>query len=166
MRFEAEHRFHGTPGAVAGLLSDPDFYINLRLPDLAQPVLVEHRVNGSRAAMTLRYEFVGSLDPMARRLLGNSRLAWIQEISVDQSAGSGSLDFKAQADPKRLHGTADFRLLSQGVMTVRTLSGELKVAVPLIGPAAERKIIPGLLRRLDIEAEALDRRLLGEDQSR
>lgn len=166
MRFEAEHRFHGTRDAVAALLSDPEFYINLRLPDLGQPVLLDHQVNGPRAEMTLRYEFVGSLDPMARRLLGSNRLAWIQRISVDQSAGSGSLNFKAQADPKRLHGVAEFRLSSQGGLTVRTLSGELNVAVPLIGPAAERKIVPGLLRRLDIEAEAVDRRLVGEDQIR
>jgi hypothetical protein len=31
--------------------------------------------------------------------------------------------------------------------------------VPVIGGNAERRIVPGLLRRLDIEADALDRRI-------
>jgi hypothetical protein len=33
------------------------------------------------------------------------------------------------------------------------------VAVPGIGRMAERRIVPGLVRRLDIEAEALDAQL-------
>ncbi|MER3452944.1 MAG: DUF2505 domain-containing protein, partial [Acidimicrobiia bacterium] len=37
----------------------------------------------------------------------------------------------------------------------RVIDGTLAVDVPLIGRSAERRILPGLLRRLDAEAEAL-----------
>jgi len=160
VHFHAEHRFPAGPGAVAALLTDPDFYTALVLPDLSQPDVLDHRRDGQVAVLVLRYEFVGSLDPMARRLLGPNRLAWIQELQVDASAGSGSLGFRAEAEPKRLHGSAEFVLLADGPGTVRRLDGELVVAVPVIGSTAERRILPGLLRRLDIEAGALEEKLV------
>jgi hypothetical protein len=39
---------------------------------------------------------------------------------------------------------------------MRELDGELVVAIPLVGSRAERKIVPGVLRRLDMEAEAVN----------
>jgi hypothetical protein len=165
VRFHTEHRFHGSPGAVAALLADPGFYVGLALPDLSQPEVLEQHADSDDAALVLRYEYVGSLDPMARRLLGPKRLAWIQEMHVNSSSGSGSgsgtLRFRAEADPKRLHGSADFILAGDEAGTVRQLDGELVVAVPVIGHQAERRIVPGILRRMDIEAQALDEKLRG-----
>jgi hypothetical protein len=161
MRFDAEHRFHGSVEAVAAVLADPRFYTGLDLPDVARPVLLDHKKEAQRSVAVLRYEFIGSLDPMARRLLGRHRLAWTQEISVDRAAGSGELTFRAEVEPKRLHGSAEFRLIAEGDSTVRRLSGELVIAVPVIGPSAERRIVPGLLRRLDVEADAVEATLKG-----
>ncbi len=157
MRFQAEHHFHGSPDAVVAVLADPNFYIGLQLPDLSRPEVLEDRTEGQTSVIRLRYEFVGSLDPLARRLLGNRRLAWVQEISIDQGGDSGQLKFGADADPKRLHGSAEFVLVDDAGGCIRRLSGELVVAVPVVGPRAEKKIVPGLLRRLDIEAQAVDR---------
>lgn len=159
MRFSAEHRFEGTAAAVGDVLSDPGFYATLDLPDLARPVLLENSREGDKTRLAFRYEFVGSLDPLARRLLGSHRLYWRQDIVVDHQGESGQLSFAAEADPKRLHGSADFVLTTDQQWVTRRLSGELIVAVPLIGATAERKIVPGLLRRLDIEAEAVQQRL-------
>jgi len=39
---------------------------------------------------------------------------------------------------------------------VRRLDGELVVAVPGIGRMAERRIVPGVAARLDIEARAVE----------
>ena len=159
MRFSAEHRFEGSAAAVAEVLSDPGFYETLDLPDLARPVLLESSRDGDKTRLVFRYEFVGTLDPLARRLLGSHRLAWRQQVVFDHQSESGELSFAAEADTKRLHGSADFVLTSDQQWVTRRLSGELVVAVPLIGATAERKIMPGLLRRLDIEAEAVQQRL-------
>jgi hypothetical protein len=159
MRFEAEHRFHGSPDAVATILADPGFYLELKLPDLSQPVVLDQHSDGARSVLRLRYLFVGSLEATARRLLGRRELAWIQEIDVDGSTRSGQLTFYAQADPKRLHGSASFVLAAEGEDTIRRLTGELTVAVPVIRSRAERVIVNGLRRRLDIEAAQLDERL-------
>jgi hypothetical protein len=159
VRFSANHRFHGGPDAVAKVLSDPGFYVDLDLPDLDRPDLVEHSSVGDDVFVRLRYRYVGDLDPIVLRLLGHQPLSWIQEIRVDTRKSSGTLGYAAERNPKLLHGSASFILEAEGDETVRHLEGELVVQVIAIGGMAENAIMPGLLRRLDIEAVALDRRL-------
>ncbi len=144
---------------MADLLADPAFSLGLSLPDLDQPELLEATDDGDVATVRLRYEFVGRLDPMAQRLIGPDRLAWVQEVTVVRSSASGLLGFEAERDPRRLHGKASFVLEPSGAGTLRRLDGELVVAVPGIGRMAERRIVPGLLARLDIEAEAAGAKL-------
>ena len=160
MRFRAEHSFHATGDAVAALLADPTFYLVLKLPDLDQPQLLESSDDGDTAVIRLRYEFVGGLDPVAQRLIGPGRLAWVQRVQISRSSLAGQLQFEAERDPRRLHGKADFSLESSGEVTRRHLEGELVVAIPGIGRMAERRIVPGVLTRLDIEAEAANAQLL------
>jgi hypothetical protein len=159
MRFQVEHRFNGSPSEVAALLTDPGFYQTLVLPDVSQPEVLDSSADGQRSLLRVRYEFIGNLDGMARRLLGKERLAWIQQVEVEHSTNSGDLSFNAEADPKRLHGSAHFELRADDGGCVRSLAGDLVVAVPLIGSRAERKIVPGVVRRLDIEAQGINETL-------
>jgi Protein of unknown function (DUF2505) len=159
MRFQAEHWLDGSPAAVATLLTDPQFYQALALPDLSRPEVLPSRSDDQRRHLRLRYEFTGTLDPIARRLLGENRLAWIQEVQIEPSTGTGDLTFGAAADPRRLRGSGHFTLQAKDGRCVRRLSGEMVVAVPMIRARAERRIVPGVLRRLDIEAEAINQAL-------
>ncbi len=67
----------------------------------------------------------------------------------------------AEAEADRLYGSASVSLTvdAEGTRTRRRVTGEFFVKVPLVGGAAERRIVPGLLRRLDVEAAALTRTL-------
>jgi hypothetical protein len=161
VRFNAEHHFAGTVDALATLLLDPAFHTGLQLPDVSLPVVVDETRQGDEDVLRLRYEYTGQLDPIARRLLGNRKLTWLQEMRLDREIGTGRLSFHAEADPGRLHGTAVVRLEPEdgGAGSRRRIEGNLKVAVPVVGGTAERRIIEGLLRRLDVEAKALDQRL-------
>ena len=62
-----EHEFPGAPDAVADILCDPAFHTRLELPDLSRPEVVEHTTAGTERILRLRYEFVGHIDPIARR---------------------------------------------------------------------------------------------------
>jgi Protein of unknown function (DUF2505) len=157
MRFAAEHRFAAPADAVIAGLTDPEFHRGLQLPDL-KLLDVDVQLDQSETVLRLRYDFVGHLDPLARRLLGGRQLTWLQELRLDGS-GTGRLTFAAEADPRRLHGRADVTIEPDDGGTRRTLDGELVVEVPVVGRNAERRIAPGLLRRLDIEAAALDQHL-------
>lgn len=161
MRFRAEHRFAAPPAEVAAVLTDGRFYAGLDLPDVGRPEVLEESHTAEEAALRLRYEFAGHLDPIAIRVIGSLRLTWTQEVRIALGDGSGTLHFEADADPRRLHGRADLALAGAGGGTVRRLDGELVVAVPAVGRMAERRILAGVLRRLDEEAAAVERRLAG-----
>jgi hypothetical protein len=160
MRFQAEQRFPGaSPQAVAALLVDPEFESHIALPDLSLPEVVEHRVDGRESVLRLRYEYVGRLDPIALRLLGGRKLTWVQELRLDVDAGTGTLRFNAEADPKRLYGDASVAIDGDATGARRRFEGELVVKAPVVGGMAERRIVPGLVRRLDTEAEAVRQHL-------
>jgi len=74
VHFEAEHGFAGTVEQVATLMSDPAFQTMLDLPDLARPDVVAHEVDGSVRRLTLRYEYIGQLDPIAQKVVGGRKL--------------------------------------------------------------------------------------------
>jgi len=179
--FSAEHRFDAPRGEVAAVLADPDFYRSLELPDLRllevrqlpatlAPDARHSAEEPPEAGILLRYEFTGSLDPIAIRLLGGAHLTWSQEVHLRDGEG-GWLTFAAEGNPRLLHGRADFVLHADRAgagpgarMTVRRLDGELTVAIPVVGRMAERRIVPGILGRLDVEATAVRRWL--EDRDR
>lgn len=171
MEFSAEHRFDAPPGAVAAVLGDRAFYEELELPDLSLDAVVADGPGDqpTERVLVLRYEYTGSLDPMARRLLGGERLTWTQEVRLlpaSPAAGrtvDGALAFRAEANPELLHGDARFTLASEGGLTVRRLEGEVVVALPIVGRMAEQRIVPGVLARLDVEAAAISRRILDAD---
>jgi hypothetical protein len=159
VHFHAEHEFAASPAEVARLLLDPDFHTSLELPDLARPTVVATARDGDGGLLRLRYEYVGQLDPIARRMLGSRELTWIQDLRLDPTAAGGTLSFAAEGDPDRLRGDGRVTIEATAAGSRRRIAGELVVRVPLVGPMAERKLVPGIVRRLDLEAEAVRARL-------
>lgn len=159
MRFHAEHRFLAPVGAVTDVLVDPAFHQELELPDLRLLEVVDHRDGSDGAFLALRYSYVGHLDPVVSRLLGGQRLTWLQEMEVDRVTGAGQLRFAVEGAGDRLRGVARFRLAAEDDETVWALDGELRVRVPLVGGAAERRIVAGFLDRLQLEAQQISERL-------
>jgi hypothetical protein len=157
MRFDTEHRFKAEPGAVAALMLDPEFVKTIELPDLSAPEILE----SAAGRLKLRYEFVGHLDPIAERVVGSHQLTWVQELHLDLASLTGSLSMAVEADPGRAHGNTTLSLTKDGPETVRALTGEFVVKIPLVGGRAEKAILPGLVRRLDIDAEAITAKLAG-----
>jgi hypothetical protein len=111
--------------------------------------------------LLLRYEYIGQVDPIARRIVGNRKLSWMQELRIDTQSLTGTLSFSAEHDERRLNGRADVAITAtgDGTRSRRRIAGDLHVRVPLIGSTAEHRIVPGLVRRLDVEAEALSNQL-------
>jgi uncharacterized protein DUF2505 len=156
MRFSVDNEFPGPPADVVAIWLDPKFHEQLDLPDLSRPDVLEASTTGTTSLVKLRYEFTGHIDPIAKKVLGNRKLTWLQELHFDMATLRGTLTFAAEADPKRLNGEANVTLQSGSDDTTRRhIEGDLHVRVPLIGGKAERSIVPGIVRRLDVEAAAL-----------
>jgi hypothetical protein len=153
--FNARHEFDAAPDAVAAAMTNPAFVGSLRLPDLEAPEVLEHAADGSGRLLRARFRFVGRLDPLARRILGNDRISWVQEVRVDAANAHGVLAVTPDAHPDRMRFAGEYQLAPTDQGSVRTLSGELSIRVPVIARRAEQHILPGLLRRIDLEADAL-----------
>lgn len=121
--------------------------------------MVDHDDDGTRASVVLRYEYVGHLEPIVYRVLGTRELTWLQTLVLDRAGRAGHLDVALEATPPRLTAGVDFTFGDEDGGTLRRLEGDVRVKVPVVGGQAERRIVPGFLRRLDIEAEHLTTRL-------
>jgi hypothetical protein len=157
MHFECEHEFAGTVEQVATLMSDPGFQSVLDLPDLARPDVVAHDINGAAHHLTLRYEYIGQLDPIAQKVVGGRKLTWVQDLRIDVATGAGTLGFTADGVGGRADGTATVTITPTGTATGdascrRVIDGDFRIKIPLIGAKAEKAIVPGFERRLDVEA--------------
>lgn len=157
MRFDVEHEFAAPCAPVAALLCDAAFHRDLDLPDLSRPEVLDDDAEGAVRRLRLRYEYLGSLDPVAQRIVGDRRIAWVQELRLDTERFTGTLTFTAERDAGRLQGGADVTIipLDGGARSRRRITGDLRVRVPVVGATAERRIVPGLVRRLDVEAAAV-----------
>jgi hypothetical protein len=161
VQFHAEHHFSSSAADVMAAMVDAGLYANLQFPDLSQTEVLGQTSNGSRTSLRLQLAFIGRLDPLGRRLLGSDQLSWVQEIEVDTSTGTGRLTFASEDASRRLHGQGDitFRLEKDG--TSRQIDGDLVVAIPFVAATVEGRIIAGLLRNLDLEAQAIREQLNG-----
>ena len=143
------------------MLCDPAFHTQLDLPDLSRPEVVASSVDGTTRVLRLRYEYIGQLDPVARKVVGGRKLTWIQELHLDTSSYTGTLSFSAEEGADRLNGDATVSIvaLDGDARSQRRIAGDLHVRIPLVGGTAEKRIVPGLVRRLDVEAAALAERV-------
>ena len=156
MKLAATHRFDASASAVCEGMGDPDFYAGLHLPDVQLPEVITRNASGSRVDIYVRFTYTGKLDPIARRIVGRDHVEWVQQVDIDSVAQSCALKVVPSAGviPVSCEGT--FVLHEAGSGCVRTLDGELRIRVPIIGSRAERSLAPGIMRRLDLEAAALD----------
>jgi hypothetical protein len=151
MRFSVTRDFDADPAAVAAVLLDPSFHEALELADLGPPELVGH----TPTSIALHYHYVGSLDPIAKKLLSGNKLSWVQTIELDPAEGRGTLSINADASDRL---TADAAITLTGATTL-AIAGDLHVRVPMIGGSAEKRIVPGVVTRLNTTADAIAQRL-------
>jgi hypothetical protein len=156
VHFEREHDFAGTVEQVASLMSDDGFQSVLDLPDLARPDVVAHDVDGTVHHLTLRYEYIGQLDPIAQKVVGGRKITWVQDLRIDVATGIGTLGFTADGVGGRAEGSATVTVTTTGDASCRrVIDGDFRIKIPLVGGKAEKAIVPGLARRLDVEADAV-----------
>lgn len=161
MEFHVEHHFSSPAVEVMGAMVDSDLYSSLQFPDLSRPEVLSRTSEGGHTSLQVRYTFIGNLDSLGRRLVGTERLSWIQEIEIDMTALGGRLSFASEDRSRRLHGEAKIAFHQEGDGTARKIDGRLVVAVRFVGAAVERRIVAGLLRDLDLEAQAIREQLEG-----
>jgi hypothetical protein len=156
VKLAARHRFAASVAEVCDGMGDPDFYAGLRLPDVEPPQVLARTEEGDHVDVRVRFRYTGKLDPIARRIVGHDHVTWVQQLEIDRASQSCALQVVPEMGAVPVSCTGMFVLRAEGAGCVRILDGDLRIRVPLIGSRAERSLAPGILSRLDREAEALD----------
>jgi Protein of unknown function (DUF2505) len=157
VKLTATHRFGASVDAVCAAMGDPDFYAVLRLPDVEPPEVLVRTEKGTRVDVHVRFTYTGKLDPIARRIVGHEQVSWVQRLEIDAAARSCALSVDPAVGVIPVSCSGRFTLHdTEAGKCLRTFDGDLRIKVPIIGSRAEKSLAPGILRRLDLEADALD----------
>lgn len=158
MRFTAEQRFPTTPPAeVAAAFANPALYDGY--PDgerLAAPEVVSHRVDGDVVELHLQYRFTGELSSAVRAVVDPGRLSWVERTRHDLAAGTATFALHPDHYADRLRCTGAVQVVADGGGARRTISGELKVKVALVGGTVERTLVADLQQHLHHETAIVE----------
>ncbi len=157
MNFEITHSFAAAPHEVAAALLDEGFQASLGdVGSLAerQVLLQEERRDGTvlrRIRCVLDLEVSGP----ARRFLGEAKPSWIEEAVWDPSSSRWNWTIHPEVAAELMTAHGQINVAGDDRGAARTVSGSVKVKVPLYGSKVERWIVNGIEAAYDEEAERL-----------
>ena len=135
---------------------DPAFLEGTRLPDVGPPKVLSRDDDGDIVTLRVSYEYTGSLDSLARRVLRSGDVAWVQETKLDRTIHRTTFTVTPKVHADRFECGGEMRVTAANGVTERVIDGNLRIKVPLFGGQAERLILPGIRGRMSREAELLD----------
>jgi hypothetical protein len=149
MRFEITQRYtSATPDAVVGAYTDPDLYPTLTgLTKVAAPEVVSRAEEGDQIALVLRMRFVAELNAAARAVVDPAKLTWLQEERYDARAGTARVVFRPENYADRFSSEGGYRFVTdpdEPTATIRTVHGDLRVRMLLVGGQVEAALVSGL----------------------
>ncbi len=151
------HDIAAPPAAVAAALLDLDFQASLG--DIgalrAREVLSQDEQDGvvvRRVRCVLGVKVTG----VAKRFLGNSEPAWVEVSAWHPDEMRWHWHVEPEVAQELLDARGQIALEASGAGTLRVVSGQVRVKVPLYGGTVERWVAQGLERAYDEEAERLE----------
>jgi hypothetical protein len=157
VRFTIDQRFTAPPDAVAAAYTDPELYAaHPDGPKLARPEVVDHRVEGDRVLLQVRYRFRGELSAAARAVLDPARLTWVEHSTHDLATRTTTFVLRPDhyADRFRCEGALRVDAVDGG--SRRHGTAEIKVRAPLVGSTVERTLVGDLQAHLAAEVAVVD----------
>lgn len=165
MDFTVTQDFAADADAVARAYASPELYPHLTgLPKLGTPEVVDHRVDGDRVELQVRYRFVGDLSPAVTAVIDPRRLSWVEHSTHDLDRHTVTYRLVPDHYPDRLRssGSCTIAPAGDGDGSRRTVTGRLKVKALVVGGAVERAIVSGLREHLADEVAVVDRFVAGD----
>ena len=162
VKFAFEQRWTASVDDVVEVYLDEGFWTGLSDLTTTSPPKVLG-VERSADAATVRLHWVLSVDlpKEAARFIDPDDVAWTEETTWDLAARSATVSFRPDQAAGLLRASATAVLHQDGADAVRTVRGELKVRIPLVGHKVEPVIVDGIGEHLDEEAHAVATRLAG-----
>jgi hypothetical protein len=145
VKFEIVQDLRATPAAVDGALIDPAFLVRMaELPKLGSAEVVSQDRDGDTMRQDVRYLFQAQLSSAVTRVVDPDRLTWVERSICDLVSHRTECEIRPDNYGGMLNGRYSSLVVASGEGARRTLTGELKVKVPLVGGKVERAIVGGL----------------------
>lgn len=145
MDFEISQDIARPVDAVEAALVDPAFLVRMvELPKLGAAEVLDQRRDGDVVHQDVRYLFQAELSRAVTRVVDPERLTWIERSKCDLATHETRCEIRPDHYAGLLAGEYTAIVLDQGKGTRRTLSGKLKVKMPLIGGKVEGAIVGGI----------------------
>jgi hypothetical protein len=126
------------------------------LPELGSAEVVTQSRAGDVVHQDVRYLFRAELSSAVTRVVDPERLTWIERSECDLTAHRTSCEIVPDNYAKLLSGRYDAVIVAGGPGARRTITGELKVRMPLVGGKVERAIVGGIEENAAAQATLLD----------
>lgn len=145
MKFEIVQDLRAVPAAIDGALVDPAFLVRMaELPKLGSAAVVSQARDGDVVRQDVRYLFQAELSSAVTRVVDPKKLTWVERSVCDLASHRTECEIR----PDNYGGMLSGRYASVIVVTDagsrRTLTGDIKVRMPLVGGKVERAIVGGL----------------------
>lgn len=159
MWFRVEQVFEAPVDAVARAFTEPGFYALLgQLPTLGRPEVLDHRHEGDRVELAVRYRFTGHVSGAVRKVLDPDRLTWVEHSIHDLERREVELRMVPDHYANRLRLSGRYAFSPDGSGTRRVADGDVAVTgVPLLGSAVERGLVSGIEEHLADEVAIVER---------
>ena len=157
MQFSTTNTFNASAADVAEALRDPNFYESLdALPDIAVPEVVSCSGSGDSAMLVVRYRYTGKVDGFVRRFIGNEPLTWLQHTPFEPGSHNARIKSETEVARELLRCSGTMTLDGEKKTSTRVIAANLDVRIPLISGRVANSLIPGIIARIDAEADALN----------
>ena len=141
---------------VAALV-DPGFLVRMdELPKLGSAEVVSNQRDGDVVHLAVRYLFQAELSSAVTRVVDPDKLTWVEESACDLAAHTTSCVIKPDNYANLLQGSYEASIELSGSGSVRTITGRIKVKVPLLGGKVEKAIVGGLTENATAQASLLE----------
>lgn len=156
MDFSFEHSFDARPDTVAAVLLDLDFQRSLSDVGALEARDVLSQVEGENGAVVRRTRCVLGIDlGAARPFVGDAEPAWEEEAVWDPDGMRWDWVIHPEVGADLLAASGTTRVVGDGEITRRVITGAVKVKLPLYGGRVEGWIVDGLGRAYEEEADRL-----------
>ena len=148
--------------AVDEALVNPDFLVRMaELPKLGSAEVVSVERDRESVQLAVRYLFQAELSSAVTKVVDPDKLTWVEESSVDLAAHETACVIKPDNYSNLLQGSYDAAIVAAGSASVRTITGRIKVKVPLLGGKVEKAIVGGLSENASAQALLLSSFIAG-----
>jgi hypothetical protein len=150
--FTLRQEFAAPVDTVEGALVNPELLTRMaELPKLGSAEVVRNERDGDIVKLQVRYLFQADLSASVTRVVDPSKLTWIEDSTVDLGAHHTTCLLRPDNYANLLEGGYEATIAAAGAGCVRTVTGHIKVHVPLLGSKVERAIVGGLSENSDAQ---------------